>query len=168
MKLKQLIPLVAILGSSVSLNAQPKVLNVISANAEVSATNKVVAKANETVNSTLDNLLSGNIFKKKNRNAAKTDTVATVKEQPAAGSSNTTELTIPNIDYSSIVALANIIKSNKNVTDVQRSFSNGLGIINVTHSCKTEELLDDILKNASGKYDVAEVTKGKITLRAKN
>lgn len=163
MKLK-ILTLATLLCSLTSFS-QSKALKTI----ETGATNKVVEATNNTVSQTVDKIFSGSIFKRK---AAKTNNDASTApaEQPVAkdNGQDGTELTIPNIDYSSIVALADVIKSNKSVTDVQRSFNNGSAVINVTHACKTEELLDDILKNTSGKYDVAAVSKGKITLKTKN
>ena len=166
--MKQLLSLMAILNASISVHAQSKVLESITANAKTSATNKVVETANKTVNKTLDKILDGDIFKKKAK-AGNTDTQSEVIQQSVAISNNSgaTQLTINNTDYSSVVALSDIIKSNKNVKDVQRTFANGSGVLNITHSSKTEDLLDDVLKNTSGKYEVAEVTTGKITLVAK-
>lgn len=169
MSLKKLLSLTVVLYSSILVNAQSKILQTITSGAKTSATNKVVETADKAVNKTLNNILDGNIFKKKAGKTTKTDDT-TDSKHPSSVNSNlkgATEIIIANIDYSSIVALADIIKSVKNVSDIQRTFSNGSGVINVTHNSKTEELLDDILKNTANKYEVAELNPGKITLKAK-
>lgn len=171
MKLKtQLLTLSAVMYSFISLKAQSDILKTVGNNAKNSATNKAVETANTTINNTLNSLLSGKLFRKKekeNKNI-KTDTVVVYKDTTVAASvGNATELSVANVDYAAMGALAEIIKSNKNVTDVQRSFGNGLGTINIVHTCKTEDLLDDIIKNTAGKYEVAELSAGKIKLKTK-
>lgn len=155
----------AIIFASISLNAQSKILQVLTSGAKTSAAKKV----EETAVKTMDRLLEGKLFKRKNGKSNKTDTVLITKEQSIiiGNLASTTDLIISNTDYSSVVALADVIKSNKNVTGVQRSFSDGSGIISVIHNCKTEELLDDILKNSASNYEVIELVKGKISLKAK-
>lgn len=76
-----------------------------------------------------------------------------------------TEVKIEGADYNSIAKLATDFKKIPGVTVVQKSFSGGIGILKLTHSGNSEELLDKIIEKFGNKITVNDLKPGKINLK---
>lgn len=151
---------------SISVNAQKKFVDSSINKSTITTESHAIGGATDQLNKGIDNVFSGNIFKKKN------------KHSKEAGSSDTssatsrvekgkTEILVDNATYSSLSSLSDNLKSNQQVTDVEKTFSNGAGCLKISHNCTADELLDDLVKKSGDKFEVIEVNPGKIRLKMK-
>lgn len=150
----------------VSLNAQKKYIDSAVNNSTLNAENHAITGVSNQVNKGIDNVLSGSVFKKKNK-PNKQDPSSDSNHAVSGIEKGKSEILIDNTTYPSLSNLSEIIKSNQQVTNVEKTFSNGTGSLKVSHNGTPDELLDDLVKKAGDKFEVLEVTPGKIHLKMK-
>ena len=166
MKSKLISFLIASMYFTIPLRAQDKFIdssiNSSKRNAEKHAVDGISTKVNQGI----DNVFNGSVFKKKNK-PGKEKLVYADNESSSPIEKGKTEITITNTTYSSLGIVADALNSNRLVTNVVKTFSNGVGILKVSHSGSSDQLLDDIVKNTGDKFEVGEISEGKITLKMK-
>lgn len=145
------------------LTAQKKFIDSSINKSKTDAAGHLINNSSDKINSGIDNVFNGSIFKKKSK-SAKQENISPDKVLPEKGK---TEIAITNATYTNISGLSEALKSNQQVTDVEKTFSNGTGTLKVSHNCTSDQLLDDLEKKAGDKFDVVEISEGKISLKMK-
>ena len=151
---------------SAPANAQKKYLDSSINKNTINTETHVINSASEQVNKGIDNVFSGQIFKKKSK-GSKQEITSSDNVPVAAPEAGKTMINISNTDYKTLSGITDAIKSNQQVTNVERTFSNNAGTLKVSHSCTSDQLFDDLVKKAGDKFEVIDISPGKITLKIK-
>lgn len=79
-----------------------------------------------------------------------------------AGGAGTTEITVANVNYTKLTALANALSKNPKVKNVQKKLPSGstTGTLQVEHTGNTDELIDALGKIPALKFEVTGVDEG--------
>lgn len=152
--------------SVMPVKAQDKFLDSSISSSKTNVERHVLDNASDKVNKGIDNLLSGNAFKKKHKGAT-TETTGVATTQIAEPEKGKTQIVISNTNYQALAEITDAIKSNVQVTDVEKSFADGVGTLKISHSCTSDQLLDDLVKKAGNKFEVAGIENGRINLKMK-
>lgn len=152
--------------SLVPLMAQGKYIDSAINSSKTYAEKHAIDAASDKLNKGIDDLFSGNAFKKKNK-ASKPDNAAATTEQANTVEKGKTQIVISNTNYQALASITDALKTNVQVTDVEKSFADGIGTLKITHSCTSDQLLDDLVKKAGDKFEVSGIENGKITLKMK-
>ncbi|HXS59093.1 MAG TPA: hypothetical protein VN726_23375 [Hanamia sp.] len=166
MKLKLIVFTAVCITYISTLSAQDKFLDSSIKSSKTNAESHVVTNASDKINHGIDNLFSGNAFKKKNKGPKQENAVAANQSEPALEKGKT-QIVISNANYQSLASITDAIKSNVQVTDIEKSFADGVGTLKITHSCTSDQLLDDLVKKVGDKFEVAGVENGRISLKMK-
>lgn len=145
------------------LSAQKNLIDSAIKNNKTQAQLKVINGASDKVNKGIDDLLNGNAFKRKNK-TAKPASKDSLQQQVLP---STMEIDIDSIDYNLLSHYSEILKLNPHVKEVKPQFSKNQGILKITYSGDSQEVLNDLLKKADGKLTVDEINDDKITLKTK-
>lgn len=148
------------------IGAQKKYIDSSINKSKTDAENHIVSKASDKINSGIDNVFSGNMFKKKHKESHDSTSSAHVSSDSLSQSGQTV-ISIDNTDYQSLGVLADVLKSDIQVTQLEKSYSNGKGSVKISHKGTTDQLLDFLVKNSGNKFEVIEVNPGKVSLKAK-
>lgn len=147
--------------SIMPVNGQNKYIDSSINTSKTYAEKHLIDNASDKVNKGIDDVFSGKAFKKKKQdNATATSGAPTVEK-------GKTQIVISNTNYQALATISDVLKSNVQVTDVEKSFADGVGTLKITHSCTSDQLLDDLVKKAGDKFEVDGIDNGKITLKMK-
>ncbi len=160
------LPLIVLIYFSLPLAAQKKFVDSSITSSTINAESHAINGASSKVNNGIDNFFNGSMFKRKNK-GSKQESLSSEKEPSTPVEKGKTEITITNTSYSSLGTLAEALNSNRLVTNVEKTFSNGVGTLKVAHSGSSDQLLDDIVKKTGDKFEVGDVSEGRITLKMK-
>ena len=167
MKPKLISFLVVLMYFTIPLSAQDKFIDSSINSTKLNAEKHAIDGVSTKVNKGIDDVFSGAIFKRKSKPGKEKmvykDTVAAA---PAIEKGKT-EITINNTTYPALGTVADALNADRLVTNVVKTFSNGVGVLKVSHSGSSDQLLDDIMKNTGDKFDVGEISEGRITLKMK-
>ena len=161
MKLKITLLLLALVHFSFGVTAQKKYVDSAISRSKMQAEGHLIDKASDKVNAGIDHVFDGSLFKKKQPKQE------TISGKASSSEKGNTQIIVTNTNYAYISNLSGALKSNQQVTNVERTFSNGTGTLKVAHSCTQDELLDDLQKKAGDKFEVTEVSEGVINLKMK-
>src|SRR5450631_102106 len=100
MQIKNVIFVIAFIFLGFSIKAQKKYLDSSVNSTKINSESRVIGHTSDKVNSGIDKIFDGSIFKKKNKNA-KQETAATT-ESTAANSAGVTVINIANTDFKSL------------------------------------------------------------------
>lgn len=80
----------------------------------------------------------------------------------SAGGAGSTEITVANVNYTKLTALANALSKNPKVKNVQKKLPSGstTGTLQVEHAGNTDELIDALSKIPALKFEVTGVDEG--------
>jgi hypothetical protein len=88
--------------------------------------------------------------------------------QPLQGSTTTSIITVENVLYNDVQAIADLLKANTLVKSINKTFSNGSAVLTINHASTSEELLDVLLKTNYGKKtEVLELSTSRVKLKMK-
>ena len=166
MKFKITLLLLAFVHCSFCLTAQKNFVDSAIARSKMDAEGHLINKTSDKVNEGIDNLFNGKMFKKKNKPSTQ-ETISSDKASSPDMEKGNTQIIVTNTSYAYISTLSDALKSNQQVTSVERTFSGGTGTLKVAHNCTRDQLLDDLQKKAGDKFEVVEVTEGQINLTMK-
>jgi len=166
MQLKITLLLLALVHFSFCLTAQKNFVDSAITRSKIDAEGHLINKTSDKVNAGIDNIFNGNLFKKKNK-PVNQGTISSDKTSSSQAEKGNTQIIVTSTNYAYISNLSDALKSNQQVTNVERTFSNGTGTLKVAHNCTPDQLLDDLQKKAGDKFEVVEVSEGKITLKMK-
>ncbi len=152
---------------TLSNEAQNKYIDSTISKSKVNAESHVLNSASDKVNSGIDKVFDGSIFKKKNKASKQENSSDDAQSSAAQPETGKTVINITNTDFKSLSNLSDILKTNQQVTNIERTFSNNKGSLKVTHSCTSDQLFDDLVKKAGDKFDVVDITPGKIDIKMK-
>ncbi len=168
MKLKSSLFLVVLIYFATPVSAQQKLIDSSINASKTNAEKHVIDGVSGKVNSGIDNVLNGSIFKRKSKPGKERVSYTDDGPSPAPTiEKGKTEITVSNATYASLGTLAEALNSDRLVTNVEKTFSNGMGVLKVSHTGSSDQLLDDIVKKAGDKFDVGDLSEGRITLKMK-
>jgi hypothetical protein len=88
--------------------------------------------------------------------------------QPLQGNITTSIITVENVMYNDVQAIADLLKANSLVKSINKTFSNGSAVLTINHASTSEELLDVLLKTNYGKKaEVLELSTSRVKLKMK-
>ncbi|WP_373515320.1 CsgG/HfaB family protein [Persicitalea sp.] len=85
----------------------------------------------------------------------------------AAASARSTQITVTNINYAQLQALATSLSKNSKVKNVRKALKGSDGTLNVDHEGTTDELLDALTKQPNTPFEVTGVDRGTVSLNMK-
>ncbi|MDQ2720257.1 MAG: hypothetical protein M3Z26_10940 [Bacteroidota bacterium] len=125
-----------------------------------------IKNVSDKVNNGIDKVFDGSLFKKKKK-ADKQENSTADAQSSAVSEAGKTVINISNTDFKSLSKLSDALKTNQQVTNIERSFSNNTGTLKITHSYSSDQLFDDLVTKAGDKFDVIDITPGKIDIKMK-
>lgn len=167
MKCKLTTLLIAFIFFTLSNKAQNKYIDSSISKSKLNAESHLVNSTSDKVNSGIDKIFDGSIFRKKNKAPKQENSPADARSSAAQPEAGKTVINITNTDFKSLSKLFDILKANQQVTNIERTFSNNAGTLKVTHSCTSDQLFDDLMDKAGDKFDVLDITPGKIDIKMK-
>ncbi len=96
---------------------------------------------------------------------AKTTSSGPASRPVATAVSNSTEITLSNINYSKLQTLAGLLTKNSKVKNVQKSLKGTDGTLRVEHAGSTDELVDAMTKGSNLPFEVTGIEEGRVTLK---